>query len=172
MSRPILLISLQEDLDVIGLRSLHYHLLAHAYDSQLLFLPRCHVDAAPDKVRRTICRFVEQISPMFIGVSLMSLEHRRSAHLTRLLKAHCPGTPVIWGGIHPTIAPETCLDDADFVCIGEGETTIRELAETLRRGDDPRGLRNLCFRKDGQIVRNPLHPLITDLDALPLDGKR
>ncbi len=37
MNRAVILISLQKDLEVIGLKLLHYHLLANEFDSRLLF---------------------------------------------------------------------------------------------------------------------------------------
>ena len=164
MSRDILLISLQEDLDVLGLRSLHYQLLKYGFSSHLLFMPNASITAISDAV----CSLVDQLSPTFIGISLMSIEYDRAIRLTRILKAHRSSMPILWGGIHPTIAPETCLDYADFVCIGEGEKFIVEFATALDRGADPEGIDNLCFRSNGRVIKNSLCPLISDLSVLPV----
>jgi len=117
MTREVLLISLQEDLDVIGLKSLHYQLLKHGFSSHILFMPKFPGTA----ISNTIYNFVDKLSPLFIGISLMSVEYERARWLTNNLKLHYPSLPIIWGGIHPTIAPETCMNYADFICIGEGE---------------------------------------------------
>jgi len=166
MNRTILLVSVQRDLDVIGVKLLHYHLLSRSYDSRLLFLPAYAADPAPEDDER-ICEFVAGLSPLFVGVSLMSVEYRRAARLTRVLKARFPSLPVLWGGIHPTISPETCLDVADYVCVGEGEQSILDFAEALSSGGDPRRVRNVCCRRAGEVKRNDLYPPIEDLDALP-----
>ncbi len=163
MNRNILLISLQDDLDVIGLRSLHYQLLQHGFASNILFVPASSSTA----MYKVVSSLVETLSPMFIGISLMSTEYDRAVHMTRILKDSHLSIPVLWGGIHPTIAPETCLDYADFVCIGEGERFIVDFAGALADGTGVEAIGNLCFKKDGQIIRNPLYPLIEDLGVLP-----
>jgi len=162
--KEVLLISLQEDLDVVGLRSIHYQLLKHCFASHILFVPKFSGAATSD----TVCNLVEKLSPLFIGISLMSIEYDRASQLTHVLKARFPTIPILWGGIHPTIAPETCVGLADFLCIGEGEKFIVEFANAIATGVSPEALGSLALSKNGQLVRNPLDLLITDLDALPV----
>jgi anaerobic magnesium-protoporphyrin IX monomethyl ester cyclase len=163
MSRNILLISLQNDLDVIGLKSIHYQLLEHGFASHMLFLP----NASMAEMSKAVCNVANKLSALFIGISLMSVEYERAAHITRVLKKQYTSIPILWGGIHPTIAPLTCFEYADFVCIGEGERFIVEFARTIAGGASPAHLGNLCFRQNNQLIQNPLHPLITDLSLLP-----
>ena len=100
----------------------------------------------------------------------MSVEYDRAVILTQKLKSCRPETPVLWGGIHPTIAPETCFDYADFVCVGEGERFIIDFANEMaaRHGQRPGAVRNLACRIDGRTVQNSLYPLISDLSSLPV----
>ena len=163
MNKDVLLISLQEDLDVIGLRSLHYQLLKHGFASHILFIPRFPSAAMSDAVYNII----DKLSPLFIGISLMSIEYDRAMQLTHVLKTYYPSIPILWGGIHPTIAPETCLDYADFICIGEGESFIVDFANAVANGSGPEALGSLVFRRTGQVVQNPLYPLVADLSAIP-----
>ena len=79
MSRDVLLISVQENLDVTGPRSLHYQLLRHGFASRLLFMP----DFSGTAMSRAVCRLVEELSPLFVGISLMSVEYERAKHVTR-----------------------------------------------------------------------------------------
>jgi radical SAM superfamily enzyme YgiQ (UPF0313 family) len=151
-------------LDVIGLKSLHYQLLGHGFASHILFIPESSDAAMPDAIRN----LVDKIFPLFIGISLMSVEYDRAKHLTNILKSHYPSTPIIWGGIHPTIAPETCVEYADFICIGEGENFIVDFANTIATGSNPGSLGSLAFRRKGQVTQNPLYPLITDLSVIPV----
>lgn len=167
MNRNILLISVQEDLDVIGLKSLHNQLLCSGYNSQLLFCPANTAPPMSSKAANTVRSLVDEISPLFIGISLMSIEFERAVHMTHVLKQHDASIPIIWGGIHPTIAPESCLDHADFVCIGEGELCILDFAGAIARGESPDGIGSLCFLENGQVIQNPLHPLMSDLGTLP-----
>jgi len=163
MNKEVLLISLQEDLDVIGLKSLHYQLLEHGFASHILFIPEFSGTAISD----ALCNLINKISPLFVGISLMSVEYDRAKQLTNILKSQYPSLPIIWGGIHPTIAPETCWDYADFICIGEGECFIVDFANAIANGAIPDNLGSLAFLKNGQAIRNTLYPLITDLSALP-----
>ena len=72
--------------------------------------------------------------------------------------------PVIWGGIHPTVRPEECIEYADGACIGEGEDAMLEVMERMSDGKDLSGIQNLWV-PGGE--RPELRPLITDLDSLP-----
>jgi radical SAM superfamily enzyme YgiQ (UPF0313 family) len=77
--------------------------------------------------------------------------------------------PTIFGGIHPTALPEYVLrhDEVDYVCRGEGELTMAELADCLERGRSPEGIPSLGYKRDGAVHLNPLRPLVEDLDTLP-----
>ncbi len=81
--------------------------------------------------------------------------------------------PVIFGGIHVTAVPDRVIknDFVDMVCVGEGEEALRELAATLERGEKDLSIRNIWFKEDGRIIKNPVRPLIQDLDSLPYPDK-
>lgn len=163
-----LLVSIQRDLDVIGLKSLHYTLRESGHSSYLLFLPEFNPNN--NEGLSSLQEFIKTISPSFIGISLMSTEYFSAAALTGLFKKMTEA-PIIWGGIHPTIAPEDCLNHADYVCRGEGEQTILDIAMTLAAGGDLGTINNLCYRnQQGKIILNPLYPYQEDLDRLPVTG--
>lgn len=156
----VVLISLQEDVEIIGLKYLHYILIENGYNSNLLYLPNsCTFE--------NVKLFIEKLNPLFIGISLMSSEYKKAQMLTRNLKLNFD-IPVIWGGIHSTISPETCLEDADYVCIGEGEKTIVDFANAIRDDEDTRKIYNLCYLQNGNVQINALYPLVEDLDSIPL----
>ena len=56
----------------------------------------------------------------------------------------------------------------DYVVIGEGEETIRELLAAIRGGGDPGDIAGIAFMRDGQVVITKEREPITDFDALPL----
>jgi radical SAM superfamily enzyme YgiQ (UPF0313 family) len=90
-----------------------------------------------------------------------------------MIKEELPDTPIIFGGIHPTSVPERVIknDFVDMVCVGEGEYPMLELANSLERGKIDYSIQNLWFKKDGQIIQNPIRPLVEDLDSLPMPDK-
>ena len=113
--------------------------------------------------------FVKQIAalnPKIVGFSVLSPYVPIARRLTKLIKDNTSSL-VIWGGIHPTISPEACINEADMICVGEGENAIVDLAVNLRDGKDCRKIKNLWINNNGRIIRNTLRPLIQDLDALP-----
>ena len=163
----VLLISVQRNLDIIGLKGLHHLLLDRGYRSFLLCLP--DLDAASTAETATLNHFVREVKPRFIGISLMAIDYRLARRITRVIKQAMPEIPVIWGGIHPSTAPEMCLQDADYVCIGEGDQAILDLAEAAQQGTPFRVVRSLAFLENGKLRRNPMHPLIINLDELPVN---
>lgn len=165
----ILLISFQEDLDIIGLKSLHLNLLKNSYKSYLLHLPDYDSDN-PEKIH-AIREFTLELNPALIGMSLMSMHYQKAAHLTGVLKREFPAVPVLWGGTHPTISPDMSLDHADFVCIGEGEKVIMDCADRLKNGESLHVVKNLAYKQNGTIQRNELYPVIEKLDDVFLFAK-
>lgn len=79
--------------------------------------------------------------------------------------------PVLAGGYHATIAPEETIacDGVDYVCRGEGEGAMLDLADALSKKLPTESIENLWTKAaDGEIKKNPVRPMIEDLDALPL----
>lgn len=83
------------------------------------------------------------------------------------------GIPIVFGGIHPTCVPEEVIknDFVDFVIRGEGEYALLDLVNSLDSGGFNYEIKSVWFKKNGEIIRNPLHPLIQDLDKLPFPDK-
>ncbi|MDA8389086.1 MAG: hopanoid biosynthesis associated radical SAM protein HpnJ [Nitrospiraceae bacterium] len=86
--------------------------------------------------------------------------------VARKFKETYPGILVGFVGPHAMVLPRETLessDSIDFVCTGEFDYTIAEIAE----GRDFRKVDGVAYLADGKLVRTPDRPLITDLDALP-----
>lgn len=101
-----------------------------------------------------------------IGISFMTNYYDRALQMTQYLKQHL-NIPVIWGGIHPTVDPERSLDHCDMVCVGEGEHAVLELLQKMESGENLDNIENIWLKKDNAIIKNPMRPLIRDLDSLP-----
>ena len=76
--------------------------------------------------------------------------------------------PIILGGIHPTVKPMESLQYADYVCIGEGEQVIPELAEKIQNNHRTDNIKNVWLKKEGKVIKNNLRPIVQDLDQLPV----
>jgi radical SAM superfamily enzyme YgiQ (UPF0313 family) len=88
-------------------------------------------------------------------------------------KKSFPEVLTICGGAHPTIDPDDALfsSELDIICLGEGEEALAELCSTLEEGRDFRRIPSLWIKEKGEVIRNPVRPLIEDLDQLPFPDR-
>ncbi|MCA1903139.1 MAG: B12-binding domain-containing radical SAM protein [Candidatus Hydrogenedens sp.] len=166
----ILLVSAQPNLDILGLKGLHLYLRQEGFDSLLLYFPVFKKYASRNQ-HQHIKQLLLEENPKVVGISLTAEDFQVASDITKIVREVLPETYVIWGGIEATTEPERCAQIADFVCIGEGELSLKAFLETVKSGADKDALKkinNLAYiDKEGILQTNPLSPLITDLDILP-----
>ena len=110
----------------------------------------------------------KEFKPDLICFSSRSNEFEHVVETAELLKKEIDA-PIFCGGTHPTIASEESLRDCfDGIGIGEGEHALLELAEKIEKGEDYLNTRNFWFKRNGKIIKNPVRPLVQDIDTLPL----
>lgn len=117
--------------------------------------------------RESLKDFILTLPAIFIGFSFTSHSKDVAFKIADYIRNECAHIPIIFGGIHPTLDPVKCLEHCHAVCRGEGELVILELMEKIYNGEDYSTLKNLVYRKNGQVIWNDLNPLISDLDTLP-----
>lgn len=167
----VVLISPYPDITSFGLRSLSAWLRQHGIQTRCLFLPDRFGDevaAQPERYPPQVLQDVVELcrDADLVGVTLMTNYFDNALQLTAALREGS-AVPVVWGGVHATIRPEECLRHADYVCIGDGEETLLELAQTLERGEDPSMIQGLWGKFSDREFRNAVRPLPASLDAYP-----
>lgn len=163
----ILLISLIDNMNSIGIRSISAYLKKWGYRPTLLFLPT--FVKPNEKELKEISSFIKSLDPNLIGISFMSLRKHSAIELTKALKTNTK-IPIIWGGIHATVCPEESLEYADMVCIGDGEIAVVDLLRNRKSEiiDFQKEVKNIWFKdKEGKIIKNPLHIPTENYDFLP-----
>ncbi len=158
----IAIISFQDNTDIIGAKYIHSFLIAHYYNSHLILQP--YSDTKSDSA---IFQFIEDHNIQLVGISLMSSEFFRASHFAIELKCHFNSIPLVFGGIHATIAPDDCLSVGDFVVRGEGEYTFLALIRCLEENKDYHDIPGICFKKDDTLFANPLPTLEQNIDIFP-----
>lgn len=158
----IAIISFQDNTDIIGAKYIHAFLLSHKYESHLILQPNSDV-----KADIAIFKFIEEHNIEIIGISLMSNEHFRVNHFAKELKRRFNTIPLIFGGIHATIAPEECLSAGDIAVIGEGEHTFLELVRCIEQNKGYRKIPGICYKNNGHVNLNPCRALEKDIDMFP-----
>jgi len=117
---------------------------------------------ATDTERRFLAELIDQLKPDVVGMSFGTHAFPRAVEITNLIRETCPGVPIVWGGVHATVDPESSIPHADAICIGEGEEAFVEYLAHPKRTD----IAGFWFRTPTGIIKNPLRPLIQDLDSL------
>jgi len=167
----IALISPYPDITAFGVRTLAAHVKAHGHEAAIIFLPDPFGDHIVDGMERYPAEVLRQAAEVcagsdLIGVSLMTNHFYGAVQITRELRARLK-TPILWGGVHPTIRPEECIEYADMVCIGEGEDTLLALLDAMQAGRPVQDTPSCWVRHAGGITKNPLACLPGDLDRYP-----
>jgi len=115
---------------------------------------------------------LDTFKPDLFGFTCMSFQWKAVEKRSVWVK-ECRDVPVIVGGYHPTSLGDQVLEHAavDMICRGEGDYAMLELCTKMENGEDITKIENLWVKEeiDGEIVlhRNPLRPVVQDLDELP-----
>lgn len=160
-SSSVLLVGFQ-DQDNLGLRYLLSSVQKAGYTARIVTY---HSD--PERLLKT----VRDDAPLIIGFSLIF--QYMAPDFGRVIQAlRDAGVPahITMGGHYPSFDYAEVLrriPGLDSIVRFEGEQTLVELVQKLTRDEDWRSIAGLAFRRDEQIVANPLRPAIYDLDELP-----
>ncbi|MBI5408326.1 MAG: B12-binding domain-containing radical SAM protein [Nitrospirae bacterium] len=160
----LLLLSLQSNASLVGLKYIAANARAHGHDVKILLLP----GYLESELHPVVEDFIREFSPHLIGLGLMSIEFYPAKNLTRLLKEKFD-IPVIWGGLHVILKPDECIRYTDYVCSGEGENAVVSLLEHLRdkgRQAVP-DIPNIWVNDRGNIIKKEALPEV-DLNSLPI----
>jgi radical SAM superfamily enzyme YgiQ (UPF0313 family) len=106
--------------------------------------------------------------PDLVGISsLFSPYYREALTCAREIKTRLK-VPVVMGGSHVSASPLSILNDhnVDFIIRGEGERPFVEFLKALRSGSSFEGVPNLGFKRDGELMMNPMEENYP-LDELP-----
>lgn len=157
------------DISAIGIRYLSSYLKSKGHHVNILFLAKPYGKTEKRKELEQINSLISRLKPDLIGFSLMSNHFSRAKKITMAIKERFE-TPIIWGGIHPTIKPIDCLKHADMVCVGEGELALESLLsdnKNLKERGKEINIQGIWQRKDNKVIANGTAPLIRDIEKLP-----
>jgi radical SAM superfamily enzyme YgiQ (UPF0313 family) len=115
---------------------------------------------------------LRKFAPDLFAFSVTTGVHRGALAEAARLKRINAAIPVILGGPHATHFPEVIENEGiDYICRGEGEQALAELADRLAAGEDTTDIANLWVKTPEGIIRNEVRPLIEDLDSLPFTDR-
>ncbi len=120
-------------------------------------------------------RWVEKENPDVLGFSTLTSSGQTAGLISEKVKEKNPDVTIVFGNHHATFNAERILrkyPSVDIVSRGEGEKTVVELANCLKKGEALKKVRGINFRNEGKIVSTPDQPLIEDLNSLPLPDRK
>ncbi len=123
---------------------------------------------------KEVMEWVEKERPDVVGIScVFSNQWPSVRELARMIKALDDNITVVTGGTHPTFLAQRCMQDApvDFIVLGEGEYTFRDLVEHLKNERSCENIDGLVFRDNGGVRVNPKTTMIENLDELPFPAR-
>lgn len=129
-------------------------------------------DELPDS-HKSLTDTVKTFQPDVVGISCMTATYTKACQYAREIRSVSPSTPVVFGGVHPTVAVEDTMmnDFLDFVVCGEGEETFSEFLRVYGNGSNYSSIAGLAYKKDGKIFVNPKRNLIKEMDSLPMPAR-
>lgn len=104
--------------------------------------------------------------PELIGFSTTTSSFLNGHDMAQAIKSSHPEIKTVFGGPHVSALGASLLEgyaSIDYLCRGEGEETVAELAD----GKAPAAIDGLLWRDAQKIVSNPPRKPLADLDALP-----
>ena len=126
-----------------------------------------------NNVRGTIERFMREINPQIVGMSVMTFQRKTALKIAALLRALKPEVKVVVGGYDPSLAAEAYKhsdSEVDFLVRGEGELTFRELVQAIELELGFEQISGLSYREGERWHDNaarPVHSLDGDDIRMP-----
>ena len=123
-----------------------------------------------EKIEEEIVR----VSPDVVGITtLYSSQWPVVTEIMKRVKKIDPDIITVTGGTHPSFLIRECMKDKnlDFIIIGEGEYSFRDLLDTLNCGGKLNKIDGLAYRKNNAVYINPKQKYIEDLDELPIPAR-
>ncbi|MFC2142069.1 B12-binding domain-containing radical SAM protein [Acidobacteriota bacterium] len=131
------------------------------------------IDTIP--LKWTLEELVQNVSlldPDVIGISSTTVNIVNANRIAEKLKTNGLKAPIILGGPHVSALPKLTLERYcafDYGVLGEGEMSYLELIQTIEKKEPISSVKGIAWRDNsGDIIVNPIRPLIEDLDILPL----
>jgi len=93
---------------------------------------------------------------------------RDALTVARAIQRARPNLPIVWGGWHPSLFAEQCVQDASLVAavIGQGEETFSEILDRLSQNASLTGVAGCAHRSGADVVVEQARPF-RDVNAFP-----
>jgi len=109
-----------------------------------------------------------------VGLSVASYPYKIAAEISQYIRNIDPSIPIIIGGPHCTFHPKKSLTEIPNAVIsvqGDGEQTIKEIAQFYEGKRKKLDIPGVHYRKNGKIIAGKPPKLIDDIDTIPYPAR-
>jgi len=117
---------------------------------------------------------LNEFNPDIVGILVRTPLVNSAMMINKLVKNWKKNCLIVWGGPHPTVAPDEVMSmpEVDFLVYGEGEYTMVELVQSLKDKKNLEGIKGLYYKDgSGKVFKNQKREYIQDLDKLPFPAR-
>ncbi len=124
----------------------------------------------PDHVYSQLPEVMQRFSPDIVGLTCTTFNRGLVREICTWLRTTHPHVRIVLGGVHVSFMYEQALREygADYVVIGEGEITLRELCTALDQNLPLQEINGIAFLHDNQLVTTHPRETVQNLDELPM----
>lgn len=130
------------------------------------------IDSRVDKHWKRKLKAELEKKPLCVGLTCITGRQIGHAMEISIYVKKISDVPVVWGGVHASLLPESTLADenVDILVMGEGEITFLELVKALRGKHNLKNIAGIFYKHQGEIIKNADRPFahLDDLPDLPL----
>ncbi|MBF0194405.1 MAG: B12-binding domain-containing radical SAM protein [Magnetococcales bacterium] len=168
----IILFSVLDGVDNIGMRKVGAFIKTLADDVEILFLvPGQHrslistllMTGEKEIDEKEIDDIAQDLMDAdIIGFSSMTGYAHLVKQIVKTIKKNEKRPYLIWGGIHPIVEPEDAIKDVDAICTGEGEFAFELFFNKFKNSEYFYDTAGFWFNTPDGVQKNPNLPLMTN----------
>jgi len=126
---------------------------------------------------KNLIKLVSKMGPLIVGITATTSTINNALSYIKQIKIALPNVLTVIGGSHSTFLPVETLKmekTLDVVVVGEGEETLKEIAENYIKNENFENfenIRGITYRDNDKIISTNIRPVINDLNSLPFPAR-
>jgi anaerobic magnesium-protoporphyrin IX monomethyl ester cyclase len=130
-----------------------------------------NVDVFIEEGEKNLIESIKKFKPDIIAFSCLTGGHQWALLTAGSLKKHF-NTPILFGGIHPTLFPDIIkYRQVDMILRGEGEHAFLSIMQHLDNKNSLKDIKGVILSSNSESAYKSVSPLIEDISSLPLPDR-